>query len=158
MVKCVYVYLGPGPTHNSPQARLGNHRMSKENKLEELKHEKEYKHENNFPAVFPYEGKAAIMAELNRVSGIVPGSQGYSENQEMNRVSGSQGYLENEVLKTELNLDEFAEEHIDNMVDSQQSDFRKTNKVYLYRYIYIGIFMFSNFFFMTLPKLRFLLF
>ena len=152
MVKCVYVYLGPGPTHNSPQARLGNHRMSKENKLEELKHEKEYKHGNNFPAVFPYEGKAAIMAELNRVSGIVPGSQ------EMNRVSGSQGYLENKVLKTELNLDEFAEEHIDNMVDSQQSDFRKTNKVYLYRYIYIGIFMFSNFFFMTLPKLRFLLF
>ena len=141
--------------------------MSKENKLEELKHEQEYKHENNFPAVFPYEGKAAIMAELNRVSGIVPGSQdssenqetnrvsgnvpgsqdssenqkmnrvsgivpgshGYSENQEMNRVSGSRGYLENEVLKTELNLNEFAEEHIDNMVDSQQSDFRKTNKV-----------------------------
>ncbi|XP_023349455.1 protein spaetzle 4 isoform X3 [Eurytemora carolleeae] len=121
-------HSGPGPTHNSPQARLGNHRMSKENKLEELKHKKEYKHENNFPAVFPYEGKAAIMAELNRVSGIVPGSQGYSENQEMNRVSGSQGYLQNEVLKTELNLDEFAEEHIDNMVDSQQSDFRKTNK------------------------------
>ena len=104
--------------------------------MEQLRQHEEYKPENYLPAVFPYEGKAAIMAELNRVSGIVPQTVIYPENEVLKRAENVLNLERTENLlnlkRTEnlLSLEQIAEEHIDNMVDGEQMDSRKINKVF----------------------------
>ena len=54
--------LGPGPTHNSRESfDLGSMRESKDNKLSNHRL-------SHVPAVFPYEGRAALFAELQQYS------------------------------------------------------------------------------------------
>ena len=54
--------LGPGPTHNSRESfDLGRMRESKDNKLSNHRL-------SHVPAVFPYEGRAALFAELQQYS------------------------------------------------------------------------------------------
>ena len=56
--------LGPGPTHNSRESAsfdLGSRRESKDNKLSNHRL-------SHVPAVFPYEGRAALFAELQQYS------------------------------------------------------------------------------------------
>ena len=56
--------LGPGPTHNSRESAsfdLGSMRESKDNKLSNHRL-------SHVPAVFPYEGRAALFAELQQYS------------------------------------------------------------------------------------------
>ena len=140
--------LGPGPTHNSPNL-LANHRMSKDNKIKtleaELKLLKQLELENlrkmsrenqqrleaeaSFPAIFPYEGKAAIMAEIDqqREDDLKKKKETArkEENEVLKSVEDDIKHLEDDIQKLED-----SEGHIDNTVESSQIHSLKTNKVF----------------------------
>merc|ERR1712223_2287974 len=111
--------LGPGPTHNSRESAnfdLGSRRESKDNKLSNHRL-------SHVPAVFPYEGRAALFAEL----------QQYSDQEfEAAKKMGSSGPGQNSVdsldtVETLWSLGS-AGGHMDNTVESDQVHAQKTRK------------------------------
>jgi len=111
--------LGPGPTHNSRESAsfdLGSMRESKDNKLSNHRL-------SHVPAVFPYEGRAALFAEL----------QQYSDQEfEAAKKMGSSGPGQNSVdsldtVETLWSLGS-AGGHMDNTVESDQVHAQKTRK------------------------------
>ena len=122
--------IGPGPTHNTDR-RLNNHRMPKQDKrfepLVDIEPEVHLAPEASIPAIFPYEGKAAIMAEMDDWSRAAENKMADKIHKE-NKIQ-----QENEVLKTVADnlqeLEDIAEEHIDNTVEGDLVHFKKSNKV-----------------------------
>jgi len=122
-------HAGPGPTHNTDR-RLNNHRMPKQDKrfepLVDIEPEVHLAPEASIPAIFPYEGKAAIMAEMD-------GWSRAAENKMTDKIhKENKIQQENEVLKTVADnlqeLEDIAEEHIDNTVEGDLVHFKKSNK------------------------------
>lgn len=96
---------GPGPTHNMAKSRLNNHRLMSVSGMD------------NMPAVFPYEGLAMITDEYNR------------EEKEF-RVPRRMGTpLETEIYERSFDekdkLSNVADEHMDNVVESDQLHHKK---------------------------------
>lgn len=102
--------LGPGPTHNKEQRRepkdskLTNHRLS------------------GVPAVFPYEGRAALFAELQQYS-----DQEF-EAARSGRPTGRGSQLADSVETVETLWSLGSSGHIDNTVESDLENNRKSQK------------------------------
>lgn len=134
-------HAGPGPTHNKNN-RLENHRMPKhdnrfdskenrfvsnENRFESSDHQRGFSQpDSSIPAIFPYEGKAAIMAEMDRQ--IQRESSIWNKDDPKKKDKSERS--ENEVLKAveEDDLERIAEAHIDNTVEDDIQHARKSVK------------------------------
>lgn len=125
---------GPGPTHNS-NPRLVNHRISKESKsFQSLElqtfdaPQAQLTPEASIPAIFPYEGKAAIMAELNRLADRVDTKLNFAAEVNEKKLPHAEEIKDLQDKEMLLELAEIADEHIDNTVESDQTHFKKSSK------------------------------
>jgi len=130
---------GPGPTHNSNR-RLANHRMPKgANSFHTLSldpnlHEdglSPYQPEASIPAIFPYEGKAAIMAELNRLADSQPAA--VPDDAKVDHIAAKIKMDARELVDAPsqdvpFDIESIANEHIDNTVEGDLVHFKKSSK------------------------------
>lgn len=167
---CLYISLGPGPTHNKNN-RLENHRMPKhdnrfdseenwfvsnENRFESSDHQRGFSQpDSSIPAIFPYEGKAAIMAEMDRQIQRESSIWNKDDPKKKDKIERS----ENEVLKAveEDDLERIAEAHIDNTVEDDIQHARKSVKVNCYYYVIIIILVLSYYFYYVIIIIIFII-
>jgi len=111
--------MGPGPTHNKDNSRLANHRMTKESKLFNPTID-------SIPAVFPYEGRAMFLEELNnnhRGGKDIKALPRKMEIPHETQIQEEKTEIENDII-----LDAIASEHMDNTVESDQTHYKKSHK------------------------------
>jgi len=129
----------------APQKNLENHRMSKDSKV--FRNGDMIYPDSVIPAIFPYEGKAAIMSELNRAaaatlaSNIAANKITFGNKQNADTTSAETTIVEEDsqllddnmkskMAATEelLEMVELGGEHIDNTVESNFDHLKKISK------------------------------
>lgn len=113
------MHMGPGPTHNKDNSRLANHRMTKESKLFNPTID-------SIPAVFPYEGRAMFLEELN--NNPRGGKDIKALPRKMEIPHETQIQEEKKEIENDIILDAIASEHMDNTVESDQTHYKKSHK------------------------------
>lgn len=118
---------GPGPTHNvrdEERKQDTNHQMTRDSKL--INHQMQ-----GIPAVFPYEGKAALFAEMLELDPTMLNVD-IAEGKRMDASPRGMEYPQNTEIEKEdpidIILDAITDEHMDNTVESDQTHAKKSHK------------------------------